>query len=212
MYKEAVELPNVKVILTLRDSAEAWAQSWQHTVGRNMELFTKRPFTFLKLFKDLREHFRHKIFVMTNGNTQGYPYNFDALVNGYETHVKRVRDLVAEKNLVAQRRYLELNVASKRDSDAVKWQKLCQILEVEKGKCPSENNVAFPRVNGRTDCHGRYAVIVCLTWTWPLIPLVFVVSISYILRVCRRIMCSHGLYSGRSKTEVDINSKGKMEK
>jgi len=190
MYKEAVELPNVKIILTLRDSAETWARSWQDTIGTHFELFTKRPFTFLKLFNDLRDYMRHLIFVVTNGDTQGFPYNFDALVNGYETHVKRVRDLVAEKNLVAQRRYLELNVASKTDSDAVKWEKLCGILEVEKGKCPSETNIAFPQVNDKTAMVALGYVLVCLTWSWPLIPLVVVVLISCIVRVCWGIMHS----------------------
>lgn len=149
LYGEAATMPGVKVVLTVRDTPEAWAESWP-VVGSHFESYRSRPFTFFRAMRNLLPHFDSMTETVTDGNPAHHPLNLTALRNGYLRHIDEVRTTVPPERL------LIFNVKEG-------WPPLCRFLDVP--QCPT---TPFPRVNDRVFLARLGYIFVGFTWLWPL--------------------------------------------
>ncbi|KAF2210676.1 hypothetical protein CERZMDRAFT_85984 [Cercospora zeae-maydis SCOH1-5] len=152
-YRELLEAyPDAKVILTVRDSPEVWAKSYQNTIGQYV-LAVRPPETILGRFvkwafapkDELREGcFRRvvqwydMISILMSDLEKGT--NEDS-VKYYQSYIEEIKRLVPSENL------LVMNVTEG-------WRPLCEFLDVEK---PEWN---FPQVNSTEDFENRTAKII----------------------------------------------------
>lgn len=151
LYEEAAEIPGVKVVLTVRDTPDAWAESWP-VVGSHLALYQSRPFSFFPSMRAMQRHWLKMSEMATDGNAKDHPWNHSALRNGYIKHLESVRAKVPPERL------LIFNVKEG-------WLPLCSFLDVE--DCPS---TPFPRVNDRAFLERLGYVFVAFTWLWALPP------------------------------------------
>mmetsp|Transcript_37475 Transcript_37475/g.79054 ORF Transcript_37475/g.79054 Transcript_37475/m.79054 type:complete len:321 (+) Transcript_37475:2-964(+) len=157
----AARAPNVKVILTVRDT-QKWAQSWLSVVPAAF-LPLQRPFCWIRSIRELSA-FNTK--VMVDIPTNGHPELYDdvpTLEAGFDAWTKYVMKTIPRKKL------LVFDVKQG-------WKPLCDFL----GEPVPEGS--FPHINDRVVVDIIVKVFVALTWIWPLlIPLPFLVV--YLLAV-----------------------------
>ena len=146
--KWAATAPNVKVILTVRDNPQKWAESWLAVAAPVAFLPNQRPFKWLHIFQQLAAwHYETVVHVPTNGHPEFYN-NKDALMAGYEAWIDFVRKTVPADRL------LEFNVKEG-------WEPLCAFLEKD---IP---NAKFPHINDRVVVDSVVKVMVAILWVWP---------------------------------------------
>ena len=151
--------PDAKVILSVRDNATAWAQSFQ--VLQELVLTMERPFSWtypnwIPLLTPERAVDFHKIRCHLGTNTLnvsrcellfGLGQTLDYLLQHYEKHNARIREIVPPEQL------LEFNVKQG-------WEPLCEFL----GHTPPERN--FPRVGEARRYHQGTFFCLVTTYLW----------------------------------------------
>jgi len=152
-WREALQLPDVKLILTVHDSAEQWAESYQGSVGPHFSALQSRPFSFLKVFQQFTPHLQRMVEDITDGKIENHPWDTKALVDGYSKHVQEVLTTVPEDRL------LMYNVKEG-------WAPLCRFLEV--AQCPE---IPFPSSNDKRAMQVVTFFFVTANWIWPVVPL-----------------------------------------
>mmetsp|Transcript_22301 Transcript_22301/g.46207 ORF Transcript_22301/g.46207 Transcript_22301/m.46207 type:complete len:337 (+) Transcript_22301:189-1199(+) len=179
---------NIKVVLTVRDSAEKWAESWLRVVG-SADLLKQRPYVWSKTAKQFGPSFEY---VMKYVPTAGRPHlykDFDAVVAGYHAHYERVTRMVPPDLL------LEFNVKQG-------WGPLCEFLQVPQ---PSTD---FPHVNDKVVMKAVGATLSFITWIWPLFPLVLLFVLLKIGQAAKKVL-RYGR-NGKRRGEVSLNNKKKV--
>uniref|UniRef100_A0A7S1BTH5 Sulfotransferase domain-containing protein n=1 Tax=Corethron hystrix TaxID=216773 RepID=A0A7S1BTH5_9STRA len=154
--------PEVKAILTVRDSAEAYAASWEKAAVFHSYL-NLRPYRWMPLVQELMPSFDAEYL---NEPTSGDPENYldkETLCRGYESHISSVKEKIPEERL------LVFNVKQG-------WEPLCRFLNK-----PVPEGVPFPYVHDRVKLQGEMFVIYLVTWIWPLAILLPLMLLNFIL-------------------------------
>eukprot|EP00542_Grammatophora_oceanica_P009920 CAMPEP_0194043714 /NCGR_PEP_ID=MMETSP0009_2-20130614/15292_1 /TAXON_ID=210454 /ORGANISM="Grammatophora oceanica, Strain CCMP 410" /LENGTH=331 /DNA_ID=CAMNT_0038688017 /DNA_START=61 /DNA_END=1055 /DNA_ORIENTATION=+ len=105
---------DVQVLLTKRDNAKKWAESWL-TVTSFVDSVGSRPFIWSQTGRDMLPYFQ---LVFKHLVTQGQPEKYKDLATlqrAYESHLVKVRKMIPDERL------LEFNVKEG-------WEPLCQFL------------------------------------------------------------------------------------
>jgi len=148
-WRWAVDKDEVKVILTVRDTPEAWVDSFL-SMADHYNYMTVPPLSFLQ---GITRRFLDDLFL--HEPTGGKPTQWRDPIVLKEGYLKRQREVIAE---VPSDRLLVFNVKEG-------WTPLCKFLN--KPIPPS----SFPRVNDRAFMEGVGTVLWLLTWIWPLLAL-----------------------------------------
>jgi hypothetical protein len=174
-YRDAAKM-GLPVILTVRDSAEAWADSWAETIGTHFFYMGQRPFTFMpvheRLGPYLEEYFQRF--------APGYafpPSNFDflerrGLAEAYEALVADVKTSIPPQQLL---------VFNSKDG----WAPLCAFLH-QHGQLVQCPRTPYPRSGDRATMVAVGYVMGLLTWTWLAIPLLPIILVWLCYRRCSR--------------------------
>ena len=174
---------DIKIVITLRDNARKWAESWI-TVNYAIDLLESRPFTFIPGMQDFMPAVEHEFrYVCTNGQPDK-DQDLDTLIEGYETHLQRIRDIVPKDKL------LEFNVKQG-------WEPLCNFLGKPIPDTP------FPHVNDRVVMKALLSTFWIITWTWPILTVLMLYVSWWIVR--SMILC----LSTNNTSRKDIDKKRK---
>mmetsp|Transcript_51835 Transcript_51835/g.58756 ORF Transcript_51835/g.58756 Transcript_51835/m.58756 type:complete len:354 (-) Transcript_51835:173-1234(-) len=153
--------PDVKVILTVRDTPDAYVDSWLWAAPF-IEMLQTAPFCWMTtaqlLLPDFLEEYKEE-------TTAGHPDQFldrETLRNVYTNYLNTVVERVDREQL------LIFNVKEG-------WEPLCRHLGH-----PIPAGIPFPHVHTRARLQGEMFVLYLVTWIWPLVlvlPLVLLVAI-----------------------------------
>ena len=147
----------LRIILTERDSAAAWATSVLNTVASHAGIFSRRPFTFFQMF-EIGAPYIEQTMTHYNGGAPAKVLrdrDRERLERVYAEYSRTVKAAVPRKQL------LVFNVKHG-------WQPLCEFLEVAPGSCPT---TPFPHVMTSSQMRAFTVLAWALTWVWPLFPL-----------------------------------------
>jgi len=145
--------PEVKVILTVRDSAEKYAESWLKAVTF-IDIIERMPYRWMRNSNQLYESFYDEYKMETTNNQPEMYKDKETLKQVYEEY-----NAVVKANIPSER-LLVFNVKQG-------WEPLCQFLEIEKADCPSD--IPFPHVHDRMKLLGENFVVSLFTYIWPLV-------------------------------------------
>lgn len=160
----AAQAPDVKVILTVRDTKK-WAQSWLK-ITPLAHLPSTKPFSWLKVMQDSDAYSRHFFFDILTQNQPELYRDIPTLEKGFEAWNEYVKSTVPSEKL------LIFNVKQG-------WEPLCNFL----GDTPIPEE-PFPHINDGTTVTIIIYGMLIVTWIWPL----FIVSPVFLvyLYCCRR--------------------------
>jgi len=154
----------VKVILTVRDTPDAYVDSWLWAAPF-IEILQTAPFCWMKtaqlLLPDFLEEYKEE-------TTEGNPDKFldrETLRNVYTNYIKTVQEKVDPEQL------LTFNVKEG-------WEPLCRHLGH-----PIPEGIPFPHVHTRARLQGEMFVLYLVTWIWPLVFLIPLVLLVVIVKV-----------------------------
>lgn len=156
------EHPEVKAILTVRDNADKFVDSWL-AAAPFIRTIEQRPFCWMDTVQELMPSFQREFRMETTG---GKPENYldrETLRENYEQYIKRVQKAIPKNRL------LVFNVKEG-------WEPLCKYL----GK-PIPEDIPFPHVHTRIKLQGEMNFLHMITWVWPLaiiVPLLIVKMIT----------------------------------
>ena len=148
-WEWAVEKPDMKIILTVRDNPEKYVNSWL-AASKFIDILQLRPFCWMKHTAALMPSFESEYLMEPTG---GHPEKYrdrDTLHRVYEEYNQRIRDNVPKERL------LEFNVKQG-------WGPLCRFLNK-----PIPEGIPFPHVHDRAKLLGEHFVLELATWIWPL--------------------------------------------
>ena len=168
----------LRIILTERDSAAAWATSVLNTVASHAGIFSRRPFTFFQMF-EIGAPYIEQTMTHYNGGAPAKVLrdrDRERLERVYAEYSRTVKAAVPRKQL------LVFNVKHG-------WQPLCEFLEVAPGSCPT---TPFPHVMTSSQMRAFTVLAWALTWVWPLFPLL-------LLRLVAECLGPSSTSSGRVK-------------
>lgn len=140
-----------RVVLTLRDDAKGWAESWRRAVPI-LDYLEGRPFVWARPVQEILPVMRY---VCKDIPTAGRPERYkdlDALMEGYDIHNDKIRSMVPSELL------LEFNVKEG-------WEPLCHFLGRDIPR------TEFPHVNDKVVMKAILATFCIISWIWPLIPM-----------------------------------------
>ena len=165
LYREAADIPGVKLILTERPvgGGAGWAESIAPTVAHHATYFTSRPLTFSPDVRKLGPWLRNYDPIY---GPPGALFDQAGLAAAYDKHMAAVKEAYAGKD------FLVYNV---KDG----WAPLCEFLEV--AACPE---APFPRQNDRAVMLAMTNVFWAVTWVWPLLPLLPLLLVVGLCRCC----------------------------
>jgi len=141
--------PEVRAILTVRDSADSYVASWTKA-AKFHEYIRLRPYRWMPTVRELMPSFDAEYL---DEPTSGDPAKYldeETLRNGYASYITSVREMIPEERL------LVFNVKQG-------WEPLCRFLDK-----PVPEGVPFPHVHDRVKLQGEMFVIYLITWIWPL--------------------------------------------
>lgn len=193
------ERPNCRAILTVRESAEVWVDSWLTALTFPLAL-ESRPFKWIRTVQKLQAEIHEEYHMVP---TDGHPkqwLNRTHLMQTYHEYQQDVMDLFRGRDNGtdagdADDRLLVYNVKEG-------WGPLCNflgrpvptttttIMTNENTTTTSIDILPFPRVNDRIRLRGEHSVYVVVTWIWPL-PIVLTVwaLVCIIQWTYRWVMC-----------------------
>lgn len=147
-YLWAVDHPEIKSILTVRDDPDAYVDSWLNAVPY-VDYMKQRPFRWMGVVQQMMPEIEGEYKGETTGwHPEDYK-NREKLRSGYTKHIADVQAAIPADRL------LTYNVKEG-------WEPLCKYL----GKpIPA---VPFPHTHDKVKLAGEMFVLWFVTWTWPL--------------------------------------------
>ena len=202
LFAELLErFPTAKVVLSVRDSPDQWAESYAATIGAIMGQSQRPPFSYFLYnhtgpFADYTERqLNHSIAYSDNDDEQRRRRRLptqDSLVQAYEYWIHHVRATVPPAQL------LEHNA---KDG----WEPLWQHLDIPDHACPT--STPYPRNNSRDVWRVIVWVLVTIADVWPHIWVVLSILGVAVLWVawamCRRILQRRGGSEAAEKEKQD---------
>ena len=146
----AAEQNEIKAILTVRDNADKYVDSWL-VAAPFYEIMEKRPFVWMSTVSELMPSLEAEYKYET---TDDEPQNFlnrEVLRKTYEGYIEWVQEEIPSERL------LTFNVKQG-------WGPLCEYLGH-----PIPEGVPFPHVHTRAKLLGEMYFLRLITWIWPLV-------------------------------------------
>mmetsp|Transcript_17068 Transcript_17068/g.24027 ORF Transcript_17068/g.24027 Transcript_17068/m.24027 type:complete len:340 (+) Transcript_17068:78-1097(+) len=148
-YDWVVKHPEVKAILTVRDTPDKYVDSWM-VAAPFIEIVEAAPFRWLETVSELLPSLEAEYKSETTGGDPKSYLDRNVLRNNYVKYVQKVQDAIPSERL------LTFNV---KDG----WGPLCEYLEI-----PEPEGIPFPHVHTRAKLDGEMFVLRMITWIWPL--------------------------------------------
>lgn len=157
----------IKIIWTVRDSPEQYAESWL-VAAPFIDILQRPPFKWLKRTKRLLNSMKVEYLEEpTDGEPDKY-LDKETLIQTYIDYNEEVKEMFKSENL------LIFNVKQG-------WGPLCEFLGVEVPK-----DTPFPHVHDRLALQGEMYVLRIFTWIWPLVFIIPIVLVYGIVKLCLR--------------------------
>lgn len=184
---------DVKVILTVRDSPQKWAESFQ-SVGSSWDaLWFSRPFIWWKPMAQLASSPLATLLKEFEraGDTR------DGLEEYYFHHIQRIQEIVPADRLL---------VFNAKQG----WEPLCQFLDqpVPTADTQESKPIPFPHSNERYLLQLENSIMWTITWIWPVFPLLFLCAIWSLGR--RMVVFATGIFSKTKKTPAQTAAKKQL--
>jgi len=161
-YKYVAKHPEIKAILSIRDTPDKYVDSWL-LAAPFMTILEKRPFCWMstvqKLTPSFEEQFKHET---TNGKQEDY-LERQTLRANYVSYNRAVQEAVPADRLL---------IFNAKQG----WEPLCEFLGVS-----VPEGITFPHVHTRAKLLGEMWFLELITWIWPLagvLPLICIIMIS----------------------------------
>lgn len=165
--------PNAKVILSVRDSPEAWAKSALATIFGNNRVpgpvFGRAPYMHFSYFRDLA-----RLDSWMRNATVGDAVELESAAAFYTEWNARVLEQVPAKQLL---------VFNAKQG----WPPLCSFLGVEQAKCAAL--AAFPHVNDTRALQAVFNIVNALADYWFWISRFATLSVAILVRLAFRCCC-----------------------
>lgn len=172
---------DVKVILTVRDTPQKWAQSW-NSVGKSWEpILTSKPFIWLRAVKETAIPL---IKEMPNGD-------IETLEQQYQDHIQNIQKIVPDNKLL---------IFNAKQG----WGPLCQFLNQPQPPISEP----FPHANQRYLLQIENSMLLTITWIWPLILLIILYLLWIVFRL---VAVRVGLVNDNKKSKSVQITKKKQE-
>lgn len=168
-YRWVADHPEVKAIVTVRDTPDKYVDSWL-LAAPFMKTLEKMPYRWMPTVKTLMPSFEAEY---KHETTNGKPDDFldrDTLRVNYVNYLQKVKEAIPAERL------LVFNVKQG-------WGPLCEFL----GK-PIPEGVPFPHVHTRAKLQGEMWFLELITWIWPLGVILPVVCVNIIVKLILRMM------------------------
>ena len=140
----------MKAILTVRDNADKYVDSWL-VAAPFIDVLRSAPFKWFPTVETLLPSFESEFQNATTGDKPDMYMDRDALKETYNEYNSRVQAGIPEERL------LTFNVKQG-------WKPLCEFLDV-----PVPEGIPFPHVHTRAKLEGEMFFLRMLTWIWPLV-------------------------------------------
>jgi len=161
-YNYVAKHPEIKAILSIRDTPDKYVDSWL-LAAPFITILEKRPFCWMstvqKLIPSFEEEFKHET---TNGKPEDY-LDRQTLRANYVSYNRAVQEAVPADRLL---------IFNAKQG----WEPLCEFLGVS-----VPEGITFPHVHTRAKLLGEMWFLELITWIWPLagfVPLICVIMIS----------------------------------
>ena len=149
-YEWVAKKEDVKAILTVRDNADKYVDSWM-VAAPFIDILRSAPFKWFPTVEALLPSFECEYQDETTGGKPEMYMDRDALKETYTAHNSRVQEAIPEERL------LMFNVKQG-------WKPLCEFLDV-----PVPEGIPFPHVHTRAKLEGEMFFLRMITWIWPLV-------------------------------------------
>jgi len=149
-YEWVAKKEDVKAILTVRDNADKYVDSWM-VAAPFIDILRSAPFKWFPTVETLLPSFESEFQNETTGGKPDMYMDRDALKETYNEYNSRVQEEIPEERL------LTFNVKQG-------WKPLCEFLDV-----PVPEGIPFPHVHTRAKLEGEMFFLRMLTWIWPLV-------------------------------------------
>ena len=149
-YRWVARHDEVKAILTVRDNADKYVDSWI-VAAPFIDIVEQRPFSFFNTAQELLPSFEAEFKYETTGDNPDKYLDRETLHKNYDLYNKKVQDSIPKERL------LIFNVKEG-------WKPLCQYLGH-----PIPEGISFPHVHTRAKLQGEMFFLYLVTWVWPLI-------------------------------------------
>ena len=149
-YEWVAKKEDVKAILTVRDNADQYVDSWL-VAAPFIDILRSAPFKWFPTVETLLPSFASEFQNATTGDKPDMYMDRDALKETYNEYNSRVQEGIPEERL------LTFNVKQG-------WKPLCEFLDV-----PVPEGIPFPHVHTRAKLEGEMFFLRMITWIWPLV-------------------------------------------
>ena len=149
-YEWLAKQEDVKAILTVRDNADKYVDSWM-VAAPFIDILRSAPFKWMPTVEVLLPSFEYEFQGETTGGKPELYMDRDALKETYNAYNSRVQQAIPEERL------LTFNVKQG-------WKPLCEFLDV-----PIPEGIPFPHVHTRAKLEGEMFFLRMITWIWPLV-------------------------------------------
>jgi len=164
-YNYVARHPEVKAILSIRDTPDKYVDSWL-LAAPFMTMLEKRPYCWMRtvqaLIPSFEEEYKHET---TGGKPEDYLDRATLRAN-YVSYNRKVQEAIPADRL------LVFNVKQG-------WEPLCEFLGI-----PVPEGIPFPHVHTRAKLLGEMQFLELITWIWPLVGLLPLVCIGMIHKFC----------------------------
>jgi len=157
--------PEVKAILTVRDSPEQYVSSWL-LAAPFADIMEQAPFKWMRVVRTMMPDLHWEYRVETTGEEEDADHlDPETLEESYVEYMTEIQDALPSDQL------LTFNVKEG-------WKPLCEFLGID-----NIPNIPFPHVHTRAKLQGEMIFLKTVTWIWPLVLLLplFVVYCSYLI-------------------------------
>ena len=162
-YEWVEEHPEVKAILTVRDTPDKYVDSWL-AAAPFIDIIQKRPYCWMGTVQEIFPSLINEYKIETTGGNPEDFLNRATLRESYIDYIEEVQDEVPEERL------LTFNVKQG-------WEPLCKFLNK-----PVPEGIPFPHVHTRAKLDGEMRLLELVTFIWPLAFLVPMLVLASILK------------------------------
>lgn len=169
-YEWVAEHPEVKAILTVRDSPDQYVNSWLQAASF-VDIMECIPFRWMPTVHVLKESFDAEFKLEPTGYELEDEDDYldpETLKEAYEEYIEEVTDAIPSERL------LVFNVKQG-------WTPLCKFLDIDEKKCPKEN---FPHVHTRAKLEGEMFFLKMITYVWPLAFILPMMAVRMLVNKC----------------------------
>lgn len=149
-YGWVAKQEDVKAILTVRDNADKYVDSWM-AAAPFIDILKSAPYKWMPTVEVLLPSLELEYMNETTGGNPELYLDRDSLKENYNAYNSRVQEAIPEERL------LTFNLKEG-------WKPLCEFLDV-----PVPEGIPFPHVHTRAKLDGEMFFLRMIIWIWPLV-------------------------------------------